>query len=61
MHSHGCSGCWTARCRANADIGAAKRDHIAQAFDAATLDASAVKRALDPDGVLDPGEVLLDK
>ncbi|MEB1530293.1 FAD-linked oxidase C-terminal domain-containing protein [Xanthomonas campestris pv. campestris] len=48
----------TARCRANAGTGAAKRDHMAQAFDAATLDASAVKRALDPDGILNPREVL---
>ncbi|WP_058197171.1 FAD-binding oxidoreductase, partial [Xanthomonas translucens] len=40
-------------------IGVAKRDYMAQAFDAATLDAMrAVKRALDPDGILNPGKVL---
>ncbi|QNH18254.1 FAD/FMN-containing dehydrogenase [Xanthomonas sp. SS] len=43
-------------------IGVAKRDYMAQAFDAATLDAMrAVKRALDPDGILNPGKVLPDK
>ncbi|QNH22616.1 FAD/FMN-containing dehydrogenase [Xanthomonas sp. GW] len=42
-------------------IGVAKRDYMAQAFDAATLDAMrAVKRALDPDGILNPGKVLPD-
>ncbi|MET0549334.1 MAG: FAD-linked oxidase C-terminal domain-containing protein [Xanthomonas sp.] len=40
-------------------IGVAKRDYMAQAFDAATLDAMrAIKRALDPDGILNPGKVL---
>jgi D-lactate dehydrogenase len=40
-------------------IGVAKRDYMAQAFDTATLDAMrAVKRALDPDGILNPGKVL---
>jgi len=43
-------------------IGVAKRDYMSQAFDAATLDAMrAVKRALDPDGILNPGKVLPDK
>jgi len=43
-------------------IGVAKRDYMAQAFDAATLDAMrAVKRALDPDGILNPGKVLPDQ
>ncbi|MBN6103943.1 FAD-binding protein [Xanthomonas sp. CFBP 8703] len=43
-------------------IGVAKRDYMAQAFDAATLDAMrAVKRALDPDGILNPGKVLPDR
>ncbi|MBN6150012.1 FAD-binding protein [Xanthomonas sp. AmX2] len=42
-------------------IGVAKRDYMAQAFDAATLAAMrAVKRALDPDGILNPGKVLPD-
>ncbi|MFC6841384.1 FAD-binding oxidoreductase [Xanthomonas theicola] len=42
-------------------IGVAKRDYMAQAFDAATLEAMrAVKRALDPDGILNPGKVLPD-
>ncbi|WP_139120058.1 FAD-binding oxidoreductase, partial [Xanthomonas graminis] len=42
-------------------IGVAKRDYMAQAFDTATLDAMrAVKRALDPDGILNPGKVLPD-
>ncbi|OAX65417.1 dimethylmenaquinone methyltransferase, partial [Xanthomonas translucens pv. translucens] len=40
-------------------IGVAKRDYMAKAFDTATLDAMrAVKRALDPDGILNPGKVL---
>ena len=40
-------------------IGVAKRDFMAQAFDAATLAAMrAVKAALDPDGILNPGKVL---
>ncbi|KAB7781743.1 FAD-linked oxidase C-terminal domain-containing protein [Xanthomonas sp. LMG 12459] len=40
-------------------IGVAKRDYMDQAFDAATLDAMrAIKRALDPDGILNPGKVL---
>ena len=43
-------------------IGVAKRDYMAQAFDVATLDAMrAVKRALDPDGILNPGKVLPDR
>ncbi|WP_411832982.1 FAD-binding oxidoreductase [Pseudoxanthomonas mexicana] len=40
-------------------IGLAKRGFMAQAFDAATLEAMrAIKRALDPDGILNPGKVL---
>lgn len=40
-------------------IGTAKRDYMARAFDAATLAAMrAVKAALDPDGILNPGKVL---
>jgi len=40
-------------------IGLAKRDFMAQAFDAATLATMrAVKHALDPDGILNPGKVL---
>ncbi|WP_449465840.1 FAD-binding oxidoreductase [Stenotrophomonas humi] len=40
-------------------IGLAKRDFMAQAFSASTLDAMrAIKRALDPDGILNPGKVL---
>lgn len=40
-------------------IGLAKRDFMPQAFDAATLDAMrAIKTALDPDGILNPGKVL---
>jgi len=40
-------------------IGVAKRDFMAQAFDAATLAAMrAVKAALDPVGILNPGKVL---
>lgn len=40
-------------------IGVAKRDYMDQAFDTATLDAMrAIKRALDPDGILNPGKVL---
>jgi D-lactate dehydrogenase len=42
-------------------IGVAKRDYMAQAFSAATLQAMrAVKQALDPDGILNPGKVLPD-
>lgn len=42
-------------------IGVAKRPFMAQAFDAATLAAMrAVKAALDPDGILNPGKVLPD-
>jgi len=40
-------------------IGLSKRDFMADAFTAATLDAMrAVKAALDPDGILNPGKVL---
>lgn len=40
-------------------IGTSKRDYMARAFDAATLAAMrAVKAALDPDGILNPGKVL---
>ncbi|HYG05875.1 MAG TPA: FAD-linked oxidase C-terminal domain-containing protein [Stenotrophomonas sp.] len=40
-------------------IGVAKRDFMAQAFDAPTLAAMhALKAALDPDGILNPGKVL---
>ena len=40
-------------------IGVAKRDFMQQAFDAPTLAAMrAVKAALDPDGILNPGKVL---
>lgn len=40
-------------------IGLSKRDFMAHAFDPATLDAMrAVKRALDPDGILNPGKLL---
>jgi D-lactate dehydrogenase len=40
-------------------IGLAKRDFMAQAFTPATLAAMrAIKRALDPDGILNPGKVL---
>jgi len=40
-------------------IGLSKRDFMADAFSAATLDAMhAVKAALDPDGILNPGKVL---
>ncbi|MCL7715596.1 FAD-binding oxidoreductase [Stenotrophomonas mori] len=42
-------------------IGLAKRDFMAQAFTPATLAAMrAIKRALDPDGILNPGKVLPD-
>jgi len=40
-------------------IGLAKRDFMAQAFTPATLAAMrAIKQALDPDGILNPGKVL---
>ncbi len=40
-------------------IGLAKRDFMADAFNPATLDAMrAIKAALDPDGILNPGKVL---
>ena len=40
-------------------IGLAKRDFMADAFTPATLDAMrAIKQALDPDGILNPGKVL---
>jgi len=40
-------------------IGLAKRDYMARAFDPATLAAMrAIKAALDPDGILNPGKVL---
>ncbi|SBV36851.1 Glycolate oxidase, subunit GlcD [uncultured Stenotrophomonas sp.] len=40
-------------------IGLAKRDFMAQAFSPATLAAMrAIKQALDPDGILNPGKVL---
>ena len=40
-------------------IGLSKRAFMADAFDAATLDTMrAVKRALDPDGILNPGKLL---
>ncbi len=40
-------------------IGVAKRDFMTQAFDPATLAAMrAIKAALDPDGILNPGKVL---
>lgn len=40
-------------------IGTAKRDYMTRAFDAPTLAAMrAVKAALDPDGILNPGKVL---
>ncbi|WP_269790142.1 FAD-linked oxidase C-terminal domain-containing protein [Stenotrophomonas sp. Iso1] len=40
-------------------IGLAKRDFMTQAFSASTLDAMhAIKQALDPDGILNPGKVL---
>lgn len=42
-------------------IGLSKRAFMTQALDAATLDAMrAVKRALDPDGILNPGKLLPD-
>ena len=42
-------------------IGLSKREFMAQAFDPATLAAMrAVKRALDPDGILNPGKLLPD-
>ena len=40
-------------------IGTAKRDYMTRAFDVPTLAAMrAVKAALDPDGILNPGKVL---
>ncbi len=40
-------------------IGLAKRDFMAQAFTAETLATMrAIKAALDPDGILNPGKVL---
>ncbi|HAL22431.1 MAG TPA: FAD-binding oxidoreductase, partial [Stenotrophomonas sp.] len=40
-------------------IGLAKRDFMAQAFSPATLATMrAIKAALDPDGILNPGKVL---
>ncbi|KRG69683.1 FAD-binding oxidoreductase [Pseudoxanthomonas dokdonensis] len=40
-------------------IGVAKREFMADAFSAATLDSMrAIKQALDPDGILNPGKVL---
>ena len=40
-------------------IGLAKRDFMAQAFSAGTLATMrAIKQALDPDGILNPGKVL---
>ncbi|WP_449446530.1 FAD-binding oxidoreductase [Thermomonas brevis] len=40
-------------------IGLSKRDFMARAFDGATLEAMrAIKRALDPDGILNPGKLL---
>ncbi|TQU50418.1 FAD-binding oxidoreductase, partial [Xanthomonas perforans] len=40
-------------------IGVAKRDFMSQAFNPATLAAMrAIKAALDPDGILNPGKVL---
>ena len=40
-------------------IGVAKRDYMARAFDQPTLTAMrAIKEALDPDGILNPGKVL---
>lgn len=40
-------------------IGLSKRDFMADAYDPATLDVMrAVKRALDPDGILNPGKLL---
>ncbi len=42
-------------------IGLSKRGFMARAFDSATLEAMrAVKRALDPDGILNPGKLLPD-
>lgn len=42
-------------------IGLSKRDFMADAYDAATLAAMrVVKRALDPDGILNPGKLLPD-
>ena len=42
-------------------IGLSKRDFMARAYDPATLAAMrAVKRALDPDGILNPGKLLPD-
>ena len=43
-------------------IGLAKRDFMPQAFDTATLATmQAIKHALDPDGILNPGKVLPDE
>jgi D-lactate dehydrogenase len=42
-------------------IGLAKRDWMARAYDAATLDAMrGIKRLFDPDGILNPGKLLPD-
>ena len=42
-------------------IGLSKRGFMARAFDPATLEAMrAIKQALDPDGILNPGKMLPD-